>query len=865
MKALFKKCGDWINRHMTLVKVLFVVFVLAVVVHVIFSVSKEISGRQMAESFSRLSPVSIVIMIILGFIAVSPMLIYDFTIVDFLPGKFKKSYIVKTGWITNTLTNIAGFGGVLGASMRSSFYSENATKKQILYAISKIVIFLLAGLSTYCWIAIIMMFNFGFGTNSHDWWWWIVLVLGGLYFPILFIITRLNDSDYFKDLTPKLEIQLIVGSCLEWLGCAGLFMAIGAFMHQPINLLAVFPVFVVANVVGVASLVPGGLGSFEGTMLVGLMFIGVRPSDAAVWLILYRAFYYIFPVFLGIIFLVVDVFQRFNNFLDGIPKLILQRLAHMFITIFMYFSGIMMLLLAVIPNLVLVNRFYISLEPYSFYFLDQLSTVIVAFLLIGFARGFGSKVKKAFWPTAVILVIALWNTLWKEDFPTNMVVMSVILLGCLWLSYKVLYRQKFTYSWGHALIDLLIFVSAFVVYLIIGLLTNFKFAVFHWTNSYLLPSPQVWFAGLLGLILAFLILVLTFRFLSYSKVDWLNQPFDGDRVSNVINEFGGNEVSHLAYVRDKSIYFYQEDGKDQLFFMYKCRANKIMIMGEPIGNMDKLENAIDKFIEDSDNIGYSLVFYEIGEELTMLLHEKGFSFTKAGEEGHVALDTFSIAGKKHRGERALMNKFDRDEYKFEIIQPPFSTSFIDELREVSDNWLKGKPEKGFSLGYFDSYYLNQAPIAVMKDKDNKVVAFANIMPTGDHEMTSIDLMRSSEDAPSGIMDGIFINLFNYVKDEGYNYFNLGMAPLSNVGESRYSFIDEKISNLIYKYGTAFYSFQGLRSYKEKYVSEWTPKYISYRRGNSLVFTMLQLLVLVNEHVEDTPCEKKSIWKKLFKK
>ncbi|MFN1208939.1 phosphatidylglycerol lysyltransferase domain-containing protein, partial [Enterococcus lactis] len=80
-----------------------------------------------------------------------------------------------------------------------------------------------------------------------------------------------------------------------------------------------------------------------------------------------------------------------------------------------------------------------------------------------------------------------------------------------------------------------------------------------------------------------------------------------------------------------------------------------------------------------------------------------------------------------------------------------------ELREVSDNWLKGKPEKGFSLGYFDSYYLNQAPIAVMKDKDNKVVAFANIMPTGDHEMTSIDLMRSSEDAPSGIMDGIFIN------------------------------------------------------------------------------------------------------------
>lgn len=858
MKALFKKCVDWINRHMTLVKVLFVLFVLAVVVHVIFSVSKEISGKQMADSFATLSPLSIAIMTILGFIAVSPMLIYDFTIVDFLPGRFKTSYIIKTGWITNTLTNIAGFGGVLGASMRSSFYSENATKKQILYAISKIVIFLLSGLSTYCWIALVMMFSFGFGTNSHDWWWWIVLVLGGLYFPILLLFTQKNDSEYFKDLTLKLELQLILGSCLEWLGCAGLFMMIGAFMHQPVNLLAVFPVFVVANVIGVASLVPGGLGSFEGTMLLGLTFIGVSPSSAVVWLLLYRAFYYIFPVALGIIFLALDLMQRLNKFLDGIPKFILQKISHVVITVFMYFSGVMMLLLAIIPNLVLVNRFYITLEPYSFYFLDQLTTVIVAFLLIGFARGFGSKVKKAFWPTATILLISMGNTLWKEDFPINMVILSVVLVICLWLSYGVLYRQKFTYSWGHVLIDLIIFGASFICYAIIGLLTNFKFSFFHWTNSYLFPSPQVWFAGFLGLILAFLILVLTYRFLSYSKVKWLSQSFDASRVSNVINEFGGNEVSHLAYVRDKNIYFYQENGKDQLFFMYKQRANKIIIMGEPIGNMDKIEPAIDQFIEDSDNIGYSLVFYEIGEELTMLLHEKGFSFTKAGEEGHVDLNSFSISGKKHRGERALMNKFDRDEYKFEVIQPPFSHEFIQELRKVSDSWLKGKPEKGFSLGYFDKYYLNQAPIAVMKDRENRVVAFANIMPTGDHEMTSIDLMRSSDDAPSGIMDGIFINLFNYVKDEGYHYFNLGMAPLSNVGESRYSFLDEKISNLIYKYGTAFYSFQGLRSYKEKYVGEWTPKYISYRRGNSLVFTMLQLLFLVNEHIDKSSYKHKWI-------
>ncbi len=103
-------------------------------------------------------------------------------------------------------------------------------------------------------------------------------------------------------MTKKLEIQLIVGSLLEWAGCASLFIIIGAFMHQSINLVAVLPVFIVANVVGVFTLIPGGLGSFDGTMLTGLLFLGVSPSDALVWLLLYRAFYYIFPVILGIIF-----------------------------------------------------------------------------------------------------------------------------------------------------------------------------------------------------------------------------------------------------------------------------------------------------------------------------------------------------------------------------------------------------------------------------------------------------------------------------------------------------------------------------------------------------------------------------------
>src|SRR5699024_10507470 len=127
-------------------------------------------------------------------------------------------------------------------------------------------------------------------------------------------------------------------------------------------------------------------------------------------------------------------------------------------------------------------------------------------------------------------------------------------------------------------------------------------------------------------------------------------------------------------------------------------------------------------------------------------------------------------------------------------------------------------------------YLNQANISIIKDADNKIVAFASMMPMDDKTL-SIDLMRHSKQAPSGIMDKIFITLFEYGKENGYERFDMGMAPLANVGTSQYRY--------------SFYGFQGLRDYKDKYVSYWLPKYTAYRKRSSIVSTMLEVTSVVN--------------------
>ena len=844
MKKLFRETGSFLKKHLTTLKVLFVLAVLVFVIFEVGRISQDLNGEQMRASLATQSPVSLLILLVVGLIAVTPMLTYDFVITELLPGHYKPAYVIKSGWIVNTFTNIAGFGGLLGASLRANFYHEKASQKQVLFAISKIAMFLLAGLSLWSMIGIVVIFVFGIGAEFANYWVW--LVGGAAYFPLLMIISHVRDSEFFADMPLKRQLRLTLGSFLEWGGCAAFFLLIGYFLEAPIPLSSVLPLFMVANVIGVISMVPGGLGSFDVLMIVELGQLGLDSSAAVVWLLFYRLFYYFITLRIGSGLFAQEAGNRLNSYLECLPVQLIRKAAFGFLVVFLYFSGIMLLLRGVAPDLAFQNTLYQRLYPYTFLFLDRVTNVIVAFLILGFGRGIASRVKRAYWPTVIVLIVAMVASL-REDNHLRFIVFLILVVIALILTRRELTRDRLALSWGNKLIDGAVFGLTFIFY---------AFAVFynapaihhrHVPDVFLFPSERMFFTTLIGVMLAALTVYLIFRYLS-APTKSLADPYDEARLKAVVAKFGGNEVSHLGLMRDKSLHFYQVDGEDRVFFLFKKKADKLIVMGEPVGDETQIPAAIADFMKQADDQDMSLVFYEINESLTMKLHEFGFDFMKFGEEGYVDVTTFTLAGTKRKGERALMHKFEREGYSVELLKPPFDDALLDDLQTVSDSWLDGRSEKGFSLGFFDRHYLNQAPIAVVRAPDGKIVAFATDMPTGNNEVTSIDLMRSSADAPSGIMDEVFIHLFELAKDRGFKYFNMGMAPLANVGTSSYSFIEEKIAHLVYEYGYRFYGFQGLRSYKNKYVTEWVPKYVAYRKRTSLLFTLLQIMMVVNQKV-----------------
>jgi type IV secretory pathway VirJ component len=91
-------------------------------------------------------------------------------------------------------------------------------------------------------------------------------------------------------------------------------------------------------------------------------------------------------------------------------------------------------------------------------------------------------------------------------------------------------------------------------------------------------------------------------------------------------------------------------------------------------------------------------------------------------------------------------------------------------------------------------------------------------------------MRYLKDAPDGVMEYLLIELMLWGSAEGYQHFNLGMAPLAGLENRQLAPIWNRIGALLFTHAEGFYNFQGLRAYKQKFDPVWEPRYLASPGG-----------------------------------
>jgi len=835
------------EKVLKVVKFIFPVFLLIFAIIEMKKFTGNINTHLLKSEIHHLNIWLLLLIFVVTFAAVLPMVLYDVILVKILKTEVSKRELVEQSFIANSFSNLIGFGGLIGAMLRTYFFHKlEGDKRKLLGVIATVSLFYLTGISFLSWIVTINYRKFPLFVDTK---WLYFAVLGvSLYLPIFIVIhiVKSGKDNQYK-LTLKNTAGLVIVSVIEWFAVFTAIFVLTKILGIQISFLDLFPIYIVAACAGIISMIPGGLGSFDLVFLWGMQDLHIPDEKVLILLLFYRIGYYFIPFLISLVFFVRLYWQRWNQLWNNLPKAIVQGLSHVILTMLVFLSGLILLLSASVPGI--MSRLRIAQELLSFPIINvshQLS-VAAGFLLLGLSRGIEYSVKRTYDLTMLALILAALFSIFKGiDYEEAVFLIIVALL--LRMSKGQFYRESYVLTWGKTIFDVTIVLIVTSMYILIGYfnLPNAKITIPKKFIPYVIVDYRDLFSSaIIGLIIALSILFIGYL-ISLPKKWNLERSIDYEQeIINHLSAYPGKVLSHLIFLHDKFIFW---NSKRNVLISFQKYADKLIILGDPVGEKHDLSGAIEEFQEVADLHGYTPVFYQVSDDMLPYLHGHGFAFFKLGEEAFVDLKTFSLKGNKMKGLRTLKNKFNGEKYYFEMLYPPYSNTLLDKLKEISDEWLSGRKEKGFSLGFYNEDYLNRAPIAIVKDEEDHILGFMSIMYVyDDYKTVSVDLMRVQQSAPEGIIDFFFLSVIDWAIQKGYQRFNMGMAPLSNVGLSKFSFLSEKIAAQIFLHGHFIYHFQGLRKFNEKYTDIWEPKYLAFRRKSSLPFIMAQIALLISKN------------------
>ena len=426
------------------VKSIFFISITVLVVIELVRLKRTITLESLESALGGLSIWHLVLMAIIGLVAVSPMLFYDIILNKELETDYSKSYILETSWAVNTINNLAGFAGLVDVGLRYSFYSEDGQEKTGVKALSRLLPYFMSGLSLLSGLVFAVFWFFPLSPDLRKYW---LLLLGiFLYLPFIFFVSSREKLAYFGQVPLKTRLSLLLASTAEWGTALGSFVSVAYLMGLHVPLYNLIPLYFLAVIIGIFSMIPGGIGSFDLIVITGLTSMGVSNALAVSLLLLFRLTYYIIPFLLGVVFFFKHMGGRINEKYFKLSSRVFGGSLHRFLVYLLRFSGIFLILSALIPER-LANVYFISrFDPIQEQLIWQFPSILFGTLFIFMARLIRRRVKGAFITSLITFVLTLIyvnlnGISWAMSF---LIVLSLVLMLII---RKRLYHRYFVYSW----------------------------------------------------------------------------------------------------------------------------------------------------------------------------------------------------------------------------------------------------------------------------------------------------------------------------------------------------------------------------------------------------------------------------------
>jgi phosphatidylglycerol lysyltransferase len=623
-----------------------------------------------------------------------------------------------------------------------------------------------------------------------------------------------------------------------------------------LGLPAFLVIFVSAIALGMISHVPGGLGVFEGVILLAIP--GVPASAMLASLLLFRFLYYLLPMGLAAGALAfVELKDRHEVLTKHAARFgsSIGASIPLVSAILVFVGGFILMVSGALPaehDRMAILRYAV---PLPFVEASHFVASIIGTLLVIVAYGLARRLESAWWTAITLLFLgAAFSLLKGIDYEEAVVCYTIAAL--LFAGRRWFYRKGGVLTGSLQSSEILAIGLAVITSIWIGFVAfrNVAYDESMWWDFAYHGDASRFLRATIGVAVTML-LTMVYRLINRSA-PLVNapSPADLDAVEPIVRA-SKLASANLALIGDKRFLF---NGENTGFVMYGTQGSSWIAMGDPIVTQDAdAATLVWQFKELVDRHSGVPAFYQISSENLPLYLDAGFSMVKLGEEAWVDLSAFTLEGPDNRKIRQAMSKSQRIGCTFEVAPPSTVATLIHQLHRISDAWLQEKhqKEKGFSLGFWSDRYMLKNDVAVVR-VEGRIVAFANLWRSADLNEISIDFMRVRHDAPNGTMDYLFTALMEHAKAEGYRWFNLGMAPLSGLSQHRLAPLWSRAATWFSRHGDRFYKFEGLRAFKSKFRPEWRPKYLAYPSGVKLPQILIDVTTLIanapaRARIEDT--------------
>jgi len=629
-------------------------------------------------------------------------------------------------------------------------------------------------------------------------------------------------------------VTLFVSVLIEFIGITHVYISMHALGFQP-TVFICFIAYVIMVMLLIMSPFLRGMGAIEVTMTYVFVKSGIPLAGAAAITLVFRFFEFWTPLLFGI-----------SSFFFS-KKNVLWRVLPVFIIFISGITNIVSVITPAIPSRIaildkLLPRIAISVSNYS--------VLVVGFMLVILAIYLMRGVKRARRITLFLLALSVVGHLVK-GIDYEEAVLSLIAFVSLLLTYRFyhvksipLFRTSWWKIWLVALVSLCIYAIGATYFLeknhmgfdysfLEALRASFRL-IFFFDSSQYIPETRFghFFIGSIYLLSGGLLVSAIFLAIQpFFHLSANTNEDDAERARLLVQNYGDSALDYFKYYHDKLFYF-NSDG----FLAYKIQKNFAVVLELPVCKTKSAKkNLIHEFEQYAKENGLQTFYYRIPESSAKWFAKFNKKTLYIGQEAILDLDTFSLSGSKMHPLRNAINKAKKEGYSFHIYPNPVKDGILQKLEQVSEEWLEkpGKTENIFSQGMFSRKVLKDTTILTIENSEDKIVAFLNIVPDYAESEGTYDLIRTADDAPTGIVYYLLTEMFAHFREQGISKVNLGMVAFTsnseakNMAERSMKFALENLKTLNH--------FKGQYLFKDKFKPTWVKKYLAYDSDFDLIY------------------------------